>query len=60
MTESLSEEARKDAFRTLVNTQDEGSPVKDSRIHVAAQFHINVNELRSIENEGITKQWAPL
>ncbi len=60
MPESLPEQTRKDAFHTLVNAQDEGAPVEDSRIHVAAQFHINVDELRSIENEGITKQWAPL
>ncbi len=60
MTESLPEETRKDAFRTLVNAQDKGALVDDSRINVAEQFSINVDELRSIEREGITKQWAPL
>ena len=60
MPESLPEQTRKDAFHTLVNAQDEGAPVEDSRIHVAEQFRIKVDELLNIEREGITKQWAPL
>jgi len=60
MTEAIPEETRKAAFLTLVNAQDDGSPVEDSRNRVAAQFEIDVDELRSIEREGISKKWDPL
>jgi hypothetical protein len=60
MSESLREEKRKDAFRALVELQDEGLTTLQSRVQVAAQFSINVRELQNVEREGISKQWPPL
>ncbi len=60
MSEPLPEETRKELFRTLVDVQDQDSTVEDSRRQVAARFRIAVDEVRGIEQEGITKQWPPL
>jgi hypothetical protein len=60
MIEPLREEKRKDAFRALVELQDEGLTTEQSRVQVAAQFSIDVREIRNVEREGISKQWPPL
>lgn len=60
MSEPLPEETRKEVFRTLVETQDGGSSVEESRRQVAAQFRVEPEAVRDIEREGISKQWAPL
>jgi hypothetical protein len=60
MIEPLREEKRKDAFRVLVELQDEGLTTQQSRVQVAAQFSINVREMQNVEREGISKQWPPL
>jgi hypothetical protein len=60
MSQLLSEETRKELFRTLVNNQDQGSNVETSRQRIAAQFGTAVEEVRRIEREGISKQWLPL
>ncbi len=60
MIEGLREEQRKEAFRMLVQLQDEGSAAEQSRVAVAAQFSINVRDVQNVEREGITKQWPPL
>ncbi len=60
MPELLPEETRKELFRTLVDVQDRGSTVEDSRGQVAAQFRITVEEVCGIEREGMAKQWPPL
>lgn len=60
MPETLPEEKRREIFRTLVSAQDAGDSVAESRSNVAIQFRIELDEVRSIEREGITNQWAPL
>ena len=60
MSEPLPEETRKELFRTLVDVQDQGTAVEDSRQQIAAQFRIAVDEVRGIEQEGIANQWPPL
>jgi hypothetical protein len=60
MIEGLREEQRKEAFRMLVQLQDEGTAAEQSRVAVAAQFSINVRDVQIVEREGITKQWPPL
>jgi len=40
--------------------QDEGLTTEQSRVQVAAQFSINVREVKNVEREGISKQWPPL
>jgi hypothetical protein len=60
MPDPLREDQRKEAFRALVDLQDEGRTTEQSRAWVAAQFCININEMREVEREGIKKQWPPL
>ena len=59
MTE-FSEETRKEIFRVLVETQDQGEEVETSRNRVAGRFNVTQADIRSIEKEGIAKQWPPL
>jgi hypothetical protein len=60
MPDALREEQRKEAFRALVELQDEGCAADQSRAWVAAQYCVNVREMQAVEREGITKQWPPL
>ena len=57
---SLSEERRKDIFRALVEAQDGGASVEESRRQVAQQFGVSEQEVRRIEREGLDKGWPPL
>lgn len=60
MNDKLREEQRKEVFRTLVELQDGGCAADQSRVWVAAQYSIQVQEVRTVEREGLTKQWPPL
>ena len=44
----------------LVNFQDEGSSVDESRKRIAEEFVTALEVVRNIEREGIMKQWPPL
>lgn len=56
---ALTVQQRKSIFRTLVDTQDTGLPVVESKKQVAAQFHITKEQLDLIEKEGVDKDWPP-
>ena len=60
LEKSLPEDRRKDIFRALVEAQDGGAPVAESRDHVAQQFGVSEQEVRRIEREGLDKGWPPL
>jgi hypothetical protein len=60
MNEQLKEEQRKEVFRALVELQDGGCAADQSRTWVAAQFSIMVQDVRTVEREGLAKQWPPL
>ncbi len=60
MNSPLSEEFRKKVFGRLVEVQDRGSSVAESRRIVAEQFQVSLEEVRNIEREGIAGQWPPL
>jgi len=60
MNESIPEKTRRNVFQTLVTTQDQGIPVEESRQQVASHFQLDVEEIRQIEREGISKNWDPL
>lgn len=60
MSESLSEERRRDVFAALVAAQDQGLNVADSREKVAAEHQLTVKEVLQIEKEGLNEQWPPL
>lgn len=53
-------EDRKKVFHALVQLQDQGESVANSRSRVSAQFQISPEELADIEREGITMSWPPL
>lgn len=55
-----SEETRQEVFRALVEAQDRGVTVEESRMHVARQFTLSASDLLAIEKEGISKTWPPL
>jgi hypothetical protein len=64
MTESTSdtttETRKKDLFLKLVESQDGGASVSASRKQMAEEFSITVDEVVSIEREGISSRWPPL
>ena len=51
---------RKEVFLALVTAQDGGTPVKQSRLAVAADFGISRDEVVRIEQEGVEAGWPPL
>jgi predicted nuclease of restriction endonuclease-like RecB superfamily len=55
-----SEEVRRSLFAALVETQDKGVSVPDSRQKVARQFGVGVDQVRQAELEGLEHQWPPL
>jgi len=64
MTESTSDatsEARqKEIFLRLVETQDGGVSVVESRQQMAQEFSLTVDEVVTIERQGIDSRWPPL
>jgi hypothetical protein len=58
--QSLSEDRRREIFLVLVNAQDQEMSVEQSRKLVAEQFDISQSQVRTIEREGIERQWPPL
>jgi hypothetical protein len=56
----ISEDRRREIFRTLVETQDRAVPVAESRAEVARQYGVSESLVRSIEREGLDQTWPPL
>jgi hypothetical protein len=56
----LSKERRQEVFHALVQAQDGGASVEESRRHTARLFDISTAEVRRIEREGIEACWPPL
>jgi hypothetical protein len=56
----LSQEQRLEVFRALVEAQDAGMPVTESRKAVAQRFGISEHQVRHIEREGFDWLWPPL
>jgi len=51
---------RKAAFRALVEAQDRGLSVQDSRRAVGVEFGLTEGQVRAVEDEGIESRWPPL
>ena len=49
MTKPLTADQRREVFRTLVEMQDQGTAVDNSKTPAAAQFSIEVSQLEGIE-----------
>jgi hypothetical protein len=60
MTDTLSEERRREVFAALVAAQDTGLSVAASRKQVAAEHAITAKQVENIEKEGLEAQWPPL
>ncbi len=51
---------RKAIFLKLVELQDSGITVRDSKNQIQESFGIEDDELQAIEDEGLDNQWPPL
>lgn len=60
MSDTLTDEQRKEVFRVIVETQDQGMSVADSRRQVASDYSLSEGEIRDIERAGIEGKWPPL
>ena len=56
----LSLERRQDVFAALVNAEDNGVPVRQSRKLISERFGICEGQVRLIEREGLDNNWPPL
>ena len=60
MSEKLPEDRRKEIFAALVEAQDRGVSVANSRQEIAVQFGISKDAVAEIEREGMDNEWPPL
>ncbi len=58
--ESPGEGLRREVFLALVEAQDRGAPVAESREQTAARFGLTAEQVRLIEREGMDNGWPPL
>lgn len=56
----MSPEDEREIFSRLVEAQDAGRSVTDSRDYVAGAHAISVEAIVSIERRGISEKWPPL
>ena len=56
----LTKTQKQEIFRALVEAQDQGMPVPQSKKVVAERFGISDAQLRRIEEEGVDQEWPPL
>ena len=52
--------AHKEIFRALVEAQDQGLSVQESRAQIADRFFLTAEEVATIERTGIAESWPPL
>ena len=60
VNQHLSVTQRKEIFLALVDAQDGGMAVAESRKLVAERFGVTDRQLRQIEQEGLDNGWPPL
>lgn len=58
-SKTLTVKQRQSIFHALVEVQDKGVAVPDSKKSVAAEYHITREQLDLIEKEGLDKDWLP-
>ena len=56
----LSEPRRREIFLALVESQDQGQEVAESRKATAERFRVSEKQVREIEKEGLDNRWPPL
>jgi hypothetical protein len=58
--EAIPEEVRREVFAALVEAQDLGDSVSESRAAIARRFNLSEQDVRMIEREGLDALWPPL
>ena len=58
--QSLSEARRKQIFLALVQVQDQGVRVAQSRKIIARRFGVSEDQIRQTEEQGLESEWPPL
>jgi hypothetical protein len=56
----MPEPKRKEIFLALVEAQDGGASVAESKQVIAQRFGLSDQEVRAIEREGLDNGWPPL
>ena len=57
---TLPEPLRREVFAAVVEAQDGGANVAESRVQVAEKFSLTETAVRTIEREGLDAGWPPL
>ncbi|HVL12763.1 MAG TPA: hypothetical protein VM529_09365 [Gemmata sp.] len=58
--ETIPLEQRQVIFRAVVEAQDGGTSVAESRAEAVRQFAVTEEQVKEIEREGLANQWPPL
>ena len=58
--QKLPDDRRREVFLALVEAQDGGTPVAESRGAVAERFGLTERQVKEIEREGLDEGWPPL
>lgn len=56
----LTVDARRAIFRAVVEAQDSGSTVAESRAAAGRRFGVSEEQIRAVEWEGVKHDWPPL
>jgi hypothetical protein len=59
-TKRLTLQQRRDIFKELVASQDQGNSVRKSYQEITEKFEISDAQLKQIEEEGLEREWPPL
>lgn len=59
-TASIPIDQRQVIFRAVIEAQDNGASVTDSRAKAIRTYGITAEQVKAIEHEGIEGQWPPL
>ncbi|MGL4464489.1 MAG: hypothetical protein ACRDD1_21530 [Planctomycetia bacterium] len=60
MKSTMSVTQQKEVFKALVELQDHGKTVKESRAQIAADHALTVKQVEAIEAAGLEHGWPPL
>lgn len=60
MTDKIDEARQKQIFQLLVELQDQGLTVQESRRRIAEQESITIEQVQEIEQAGLRHVWPPL
>ena len=57
---TITVDQRRAIFRAILEAQDAGVGVAQSRSDVAARFDVTIDQVKEIEGEGMEQEWPPL